>query len=99
MSATRDLMTDPVFYSLPPSDLEVGMSTDDGQDIVELTPDEDGWIFADVYTPCPDDPEQDESNREHTVCRPYRPGKRVSLAVFPDTDTDGSEYPNALPGK
>ncbi|MBR7830452.1 hypothetical protein KDK95_29395 [Actinospica sp. MGRD01-02] len=86
--------TDPVFYRLPARMLEVGMSTDDGQDILTLMPG-DEWIIASVYTPRPDDPEQDEANRGETESRMYRPGEPVDLAVFADTLVDGSGLPEA----
>ncbi|WP_277675690.1 hypothetical protein [Saccharopolyspora rectivirgula] len=86
----------PVFYCLPAADLEEGMSTDDGQDIVSVTVLEDR-VFADVYTPRTDDPEQDAENRHETECRMYRPDELVGMATFSDTEIDGSEADNAQP--
>jgi hypothetical protein len=87
-----------IFYRLPGRDLTVGMSTDDGQDILKVSePDEDGWVWATVYTPRSDDPEQDEFNRCDTVVRGYRAEDMVDLAVFSDTEVNGSTLPRAVP--
>ncbi|GAA4884522.1 hypothetical protein GCM10023222_48630 [Saccharopolyspora cebuensis] len=86
----------PVFYCLPAADLEEGMSTDDGQDIVSVTVSDDR-VFADVYTPRSDDPEQDAHNRDETECRMYRADELVGMATFTDTAIDGSEADNAQP--
>lgn len=89
---------DPIFYTLPATALEEGMSTDDGQDVVDVAVQKDGTVFASVYTRRSDDAELDADNREQTETRIYGPGERVGLAVFGDTTTDGSELPDALPG-
>lgn len=86
----------PVFYCLRAADLEEGTSTDDGQDIGSVTVSED-WVFADVYTPRSDDPQQDEENRHETECRMYRPDELVGMAAFVDTEVDGSDADNAQP--
>jgi hypothetical protein len=88
--------TNPTFYRLPARLLETGMSTDDGQDILTVSPGE-GWVLACVYTPRSDDPQQDEVNRGETECRMYKLDEQVDLAVFADTLTDGSGYPDAEP--
>ncbi|NKQ57325.1 hypothetical protein HFP15_31110 [Amycolatopsis sp. K13G38] len=88
---------EPGFYTLPAADLEEGMSTADGQDIVSVGTDPDGTVFADVYTPRSDDPELDERNRSETECRMYQPGERVAMGTFVDTEIDGSSAANALP--
>ena len=84
----------PVFYRLPARLLQVGMSTDDGKDILTLLPG-DEWIIASVYTPRPDDLEQDEANRDESESRMYRPDEPVDLAAFSDTSVDGSGLPEA----
>ncbi|MBA0127283.1 hypothetical protein H0B56_17165 [Haloechinothrix sp. YIM 98757] len=86
----------PVFYWLPAADLDEGMSTDDGQDIVSVSVADD-WVFVDVYTPRSDDPEQDAQNRDETECRMYRPDELVGMATFPDTAIDGSSADHACP--
>lgn len=86
----------PVFYRLPATDLEKGMSTDDGQDIVDVSRSGE-WIVIDVYTPRSDDPELDEQNRHETECRMYRPDELVGMATFVDTAIDGSDADTAQP--
>lgn len=86
----------PVFYLLPATDLEEGMSTDDGQDIVDVSR-SDEWVFVDVYTPRSDDPELDAENRHETDCRMYRPNELVGMATFDDTAIDASDADTAQP--
>ncbi|MFD6356612.1 hypothetical protein [Nocardia tengchongensis] len=50
-----------ISYMLPAVLLKVGMSTDDGQDILDVSVQTDGTVFISVYTPRSDDPEQDEA--------------------------------------
>jgi hypothetical protein len=88
-------MTLPIFYSLPATELDEGMSTDDGQDVLDVSVDPDGSVIAHVYTPRSDDPDLDEENRGETEARMYSPGERVDLAVFEDTQTDGRDRPGA----
>jgi hypothetical protein len=85
----------PVFYRLPARLLEEGMSTDDGQDILSVTSDPDGLVFAEVYTPRSDDPELNQQNRCEPETRLYQANDWVDLAVFEDTDVDGSDYADA----
>jgi hypothetical protein len=87
---------EPIFYTLPAYLLGKGMSTADGQDILDAER-EGRWIIAEVYTPRLDDLKQDELNREDAETRWYSPTEPVELAVFPDTEVDGSRYPEALP--
>ncbi|MFI5721140.1 hypothetical protein [Nocardia sp. NPDC051750] len=86
----------PVFYTLPVEQVEEGMSTDDGQDILAVSawPDDSAW-FLDVYTPA-EDPAADLVNQVQGECRAYKPGERVGLAVFVDTEIDGSDHPDAV---
>jgi hypothetical protein len=88
-------MTLPIFYSLPATELDEGMSTDDGQDVLDVSVDPDGSVIAHVYTPRSDDPDLDEENRGETEARMYFPGEHVDLAVFEDTQTDGRDRPGA----
>ena len=83
------------FYSLPAVKLEEGMRTADGQVIVDVSIAADGTVFAEVYTPRSDDPDQDAANRRDTDTRYYLPGERVALAVFADTDVDGRDRDGA----
>jgi hypothetical protein len=84
----------PTFYRLPARLLEEGMSTDDGQDILDIEPDGE-LVFASVYTPRSDDSEQDELNRGEPETRLYKANEWVDLAVFADTAIDGSGYADA----
>lgn len=81
-----------IFYSLPAELLDVGMSTDDGQDI--LTVDTGALVIFDVYTPA-DDPDEDAGRRCAPESRVARRGERVELAVFSNTLVDASSYPQA----
>jgi hypothetical protein len=82
------------FYRLPARLLEEGMSTDDGQDILDIA--RGGELaFASVYTPRSDDSEQDELNRGEPETRLYEANEWVDLAVFADTRVDGSGYAEA----
>lgn len=87
-----------IFYTLPARYVMPGMSTDDGQTIigVESWPGTDPAVLIDKYTPRPDDADADESNREQSSVRMARPDERVSLAVFADTEVDGSRHPDAI---
>lgn len=91
----------PIFYTLPADQVIEGMSTDDGQDFLEdvaVPWGGDGkWLGAHVYTPH-DDEDQDDENRSGPEYRMYQAGERVALAVFADTDIDGSEWPDAVIG-
>jgi hypothetical protein len=87
--AGASLLELPVFYTLPAELLEEGMSTDDGQDILDVGADSEGWVFASVYTPRSDDPDLDEENRGEPETRMYGPREAVGLAVFPDTENVG----------
>lgn len=88
--------TQTVFYSIRVSELEEGMSTADGQDIIEVNEFANGDILARVYTPRSDDAAIDAENRAAPESRFYRADERVELAVFPDTEVDGSERPSAV---
>lgn len=86
----------PIFYTLPARELVEGMSTDDGQDVLDVTWDDNGTIAAHVYTPRPDDPDQDAENAAAPDLRIYEPLEPVGLAVFPDTQVDGTDNPAAI---
>lgn len=81
-----------VFYELPADELQEGVSTDDGQDVLQVEVSGTG-VLATVYTPRSDNPDIDEDNRNAT--RLYAVAEMVSLAVFPDTETDLSHHPKA----
>ncbi len=83
-----------VFYELPANELQEGVSTDDGQDVLHVEVCDTG-VLATVYTARSDDPDIDEDNRSATETRLYDIAEMVSLAVFPDTDTDLSHHPKA----
>lgn len=81
---------DPAFYSLPAYRLTKGMSTNDGQDIIEVWyARERGLVGYTTYTPRPDDPDLDDYNRSMTDTRIARWNELVDLAVFIDTEVDG----------
>lgn len=75
-----------IFYTLPATDIEAGMSTEDGQDVVDVDVD-DGWVLYHTVTP---------GHQDETDARMSPVGRRVHLAVFKDTEVDGSHYPAAL---
>ncbi|MGN2642315.1 hypothetical protein ACTD5D_40330 [Nocardia takedensis] len=83
------------FYSLPAELTEVGMSTDDGQDVIAVEV-IDGYVLFDVYTPYPDDSDEDENRRCSPEGRILPLGDRIELAVFPDTVIDGSLLAQAV---
>lgn len=97
MTAARpDPAEEVVFYTLPAWQLAKGMSTEDGQDVLDVdTRTDPTVVLYHVYTPRPDDPAQDEENRASPDGRLDPAGKRVRLAVFPDTEVDGSTLPKA----
>lgn len=80
----------PVFYTLPARRLTEGLSTNDGQDIIDVSMIED-HVHATVYTPRPDDPELDEANRLEPETRVHHADEDVDLAVFVDTRLDGRD--------
>lgn len=83
-----------VFYELAADELQEGVSTDDGQDVLEVEISATG-VLARVYTPRSDDPDTDEDNRNATETRLYAVTECVSLAVFRDTEADLSHHPKA----
>jgi hypothetical protein len=87
---------DVIFYTIPAEDIVDGMSTADGQDVLEVTEtNSDGNVFVDVYTPA-DDPEEDEDNRCGPDCRIYPAGKLIEMATFENSEVDGSSYDRAV---
>lgn len=83
-----------VFYKLPADLLQEGLSTDDGQDIIDVT-DDDGYVYATVYTPS-DDPDEDNERRCAPETRIYSHDELVDLAVFAGTQADLSGHPLAV---
>lgn len=83
-----------VFYALPAQYLQPGVSTSDGQDVLEVSTD-GGFVSVVVYTPRPDDPELDSYNRSGPESRIYDRNRPVSLAVFEDTRIDLSRHAEA----
>jgi hypothetical protein len=84
-----------VFYTLPTEDLEVGMSTADGQDILAIHHPSDDLVIYEVYTPA-DDPDENDARQGSPESRAIPVGHRVELAVFPDTEVDGSTHEQAI---
>ena len=83
-----------VFYALPAQYLQPGLSTDDGQDVLEVNVD-GGFVSVVVYTPRPDDPELDAYNRCAPESRIYDRNRLVGLAVYGDTHIDLSRHAEA----
>lgn len=83
-----------IFYSLPAPLVQPGMSTDDGQDVLEVS-EHNRSLYATVYTPRPDDPDIDATNRSGPELRVYDIGALIPLAVFDDTAVDLSQHPQA----
>ncbi|WP_100514362.1 hypothetical protein [Mycobacteroides abscessus] len=83
-----------LFYSLPIEDVAYGASTATGQDVISIGRDGDYYLIE-VYTSRSDDPRLDESNRDTPESLMVRPGKRIELCVFQDTELDLSGHPNA----
>lgn len=88
------------FYTLPVEYVRCGMSTADGQDVLRTSIDCDHtdrtYVSLEVYTPRSDDPELDAENRCAPEWRIYPIGERIDLAVFVDTDNDGSDHEHAV---
>ena len=85
-----------VFYSLPARDITIGMSTADGQDVIDVSePDDKGMVFVEVYTPA-DDPDEDEENRSGPETRYYPADEMIDMATFTNTDIDGSSLEDAV---
>lgn len=84
----------PVFYDLPAGELVAGLSTDDGQDVLDVAV-HGGSVSVTVYTPRPDDADADADNRSAPESRIHDRGSYVGLAVFPNTPTDLSQHPKA----
>ena len=87
-------MPDTVFYSLPAEQALPGMSTADGQHVTDVDRFDDR-VQLYVYTPRPDDPDQDISNRSDPETRVFARDERVDLAVFSTTAVDASEWDDA----
>ncbi|WP_225731075.1 MULTISPECIES: hypothetical protein [unclassified Nocardia] len=92
-----DTMFEQTFYTLPVDLIGTGMSTADGQDVIGISIKHDeALIVLTVYTPRSDDPAIDAINRGEPEYRIYQFGERVALAVFPNTDHDGSDHEQAV---
>ena len=81
------------FYTAKAQDIVEGVSTADGQDVIDVYHD-DNYVSLTVYTPRSDDPEQDEQNRSEPETRIYDYDEKVDLAVFEDTEVDLREEQN-----
>jgi hypothetical protein len=93
--AIPDPTTDaPVFYTLPAVSLEEGMSTADGQDILDVGQIDLG-VIAHVYTPA-DDEAENQRRRGAPEARVYKLGDRVEMGDFITTTTPGRGHPDAL---
>jgi hypothetical protein len=84
-----------LFYALPAQYLQLGVSTDDGQDVITVQHDGDSVIYT-CYTPRPDDPDADAYNRSAPETRIRDRSRPVDLAVFEDTEVDMSQHPEAI---
>jgi hypothetical protein len=99
MDTTTTLIPDPteaapVFYSLPAVSLQEGMSTADGQDVLDVG-ETDQYVLAHVYTPA-DDAAEDEERQGAPEARIYQHDQRVDMADFVNTNTPGRGHPDAL---
>lgn len=83
-----------IFYALPAELLTTGVSTDDGQDVLDVSQ-SNGSMYVTVYTPRSDDPDADAHNRCGPELRVYDRDQLIALAVFDDTAVDLSEHPQA----
>jgi len=83
-----------LFYALPAQHLQLGVSTADGQDVVEVQHVGNNVIYT-CYTPRPDDPDADAYNRSAPETRIRDRSRSVDLAVFEDTEVDLSKHPEA----
>ena len=84
-----------IFYRLPAHLLVGGVSTDDAQDVLDVTIDGD-LVLVSVFTPRRDDPAADAENRAGPETRIYSRDRLVDLAVYPDTAVDMSLHPEAV---
>jgi hypothetical protein len=85
----------PVFYLLPAGSMTEGMSTNDGQDILDLGGTAN-LLIGHVYTPA-DDPDEDLRRRCAPEARGFSsPDQPVSMADFVNTRTPGRGHPDAL---
>jgi hypothetical protein len=79
-------------YEIEAENLEEGMSTSDGQDILDVHVGCE-WVVAHVYTPRVDDPYLDAVNRGEPEARMWRRGDAVELMDFPDTLNKAEKHP------
>jgi hypothetical protein len=83
-----------LFYKLPAQYLQLGVSTDDGQDVIAVQH-AGKSVFYTCCTPRPDDPDADAYNRSAPETRFADRSRPVDLAVFEDTEVDLSKHPEA----
>lgn len=83
-----------IFYRIPAEHIEIGMSTEDGQDVVAVSIG-DGRVLVTVYMPS-DDPVVDEGNRCEPETRVLDFGELVGMATFPNSGVDGSSHDFAV---
>ena len=90
----------PIFYWLKARYLEEGMTTADGQDLLDISGSmvigSRSQLIAHVYTPA-DVPEEDEENRRGPEARIYDPEEWVQMADFVNTPNPGSAHEHARP--
>lgn len=96
MDKTND-DTQTIFYRIPADHIDIGMSTEDGQDVLSVAVDDD-FVMVSVYTPS-DDPDDDEGNRSEPETRVYRVGELVGMGTFPNSPVDGSSHDRAVEAK
>jgi hypothetical protein len=83
-----------VFFTLPAVSLEPGMSTADGQDVLDATQTDRQVIFH-VYTPA-DDQAEDARRQAAPETRACSLHARVGMGDFGNTANPGRRHPDAL---
>lgn len=85
--------TPTIFYRMPADSIDAGMSTEDGQDVLSTSVDNE-IVMVSVYTPS-DEPAVDADNRSQPETRVYRVGELVGMATFSNSPVDGSSHDRA----
>ncbi|CPV67156.1 hypothetical protein [Mycobacteroides abscessus] len=85
-----------LFYDLPVRDVVDDVSTDDGQEVIDVPEQMAGdRVLLTVYTKRSDNRTADVHNRLKNETRCYATTERIELAVFKDTTVDLSNHPHA----
>lgn len=82
------------YYRLPVEDVEEGMTTADGQEVVAVST-SSGLVHIEVYTPS-DDAYEDADSLAGGETRAKPAGQLMDMATFSGTAVDGSTYPRAV---